>query len=95
MFRQERGCRKEDSRHHVKGLVGQRDFEEAVARAAIPSGDLMKNTLPFPELEFPPDVKIECLDGHDRLAAADKVLQGSKKRWVVELYVDGKSLRAL
>jgi hypothetical protein len=95
MFRQERGCRKEDSCHHVKGLVSQHSLEEAVARAAISSGDLMQGTGPFAELEFPPDVKIECLDGHDILAAADKVLQGSKKRWNVDLYLDGMSLPTL
>ena len=36
MFRQERGCRKEDSRHHVKALIPQQALEAAVARASIP-----------------------------------------------------------
>ncbi|OAQ60878.1 hypothetical protein VFPPC_01919 [Pochonia chlamydosporia 170] len=88
MFRQERGCRKEDSRHHVKALIPQQVLEAAVARASIPSSSLMRDALPYPELEFPTGVKIECLEGHDRLAAADKVLQGSKKRWIVDLYLD-------
>ncbi|KID60053.1 hypothetical protein MBR_10470, partial [Metarhizium brunneum ARSEF 3297] len=91
MFRQERGCRKEDSRHHVKALIPQQVLEAAVARASIPSSSLMRDALPYPELEFPTGVKIECLEGHDRLAAADKVLQGSKKRWTVDLYLDDLS----
>ncbi|KID94655.1 hypothetical protein MAJ_09375, partial [Metarhizium majus ARSEF 297] len=91
MFRQERGCRKEDSRHHVKALIPQQALEAAVARASIPSSGLMTDNLPYAELEFPTGFKIECLEGHDRLAAADKVLQGSKKRWIVDLYLDDLS----
>ena len=90
MFRQEHGCRKEDSRHHVKALVSQHVLEDALARSTIPSGTPLADTFPYPELEFPPGVYIECLEGHDRLAAADKVLQGSKKRWIVDLYLDSK-----
>ncbi|KID94309.1 hypothetical protein MAJ_09743, partial [Metarhizium majus ARSEF 297] len=80
MFRQERGCRKEDSRHHVKALIPQQALEAAVARASIPSSGLMTDNLPYAELEFPTGFKIECLEGHDRLAAADKVLQGFNER---------------
>lgn len=91
VFRQEHGCRKEDNRHHVKALISQQVLEAAVICASIPSERLMADTLPYPELEFPPGIKIECIEGHDRLAAADGVLQGSKKRWIVDLYVDGMS----
>ncbi|UKZ53237.1 hypothetical protein TrVGV298_007029 [Trichoderma virens] len=52
---------------------------------------LMADTLPYPRLEFPPGFKIECIEGHDRLAAANEVLQGSKKRWIVDLYLDNLS----
>jgi hypothetical protein len=89
MFIQEQGCRKEDNRHHVKALISQQVLEAAMARASIPDGALMADIIPYPQLEFPPDVKLECLEGHDRLAAADMVLQGSKKRWVVDLYLNG------
>jgi hypothetical protein len=95
MFRQERGCRKEDSRHHVKALVSQHVLEAALAHASIPSSNLMTDAVPFPELELPPAVRLECLDGHDRLAAAEQVLQGSKKRWIVDLYLDSTSLGRL
>ncbi|KJZ70775.1 hypothetical protein HIM_09825 [Hirsutella minnesotensis 3608] len=91
VFRKEHGCRQEDSRHHVKAAISRQVLEAAAARASIPSGGLMADILPYPELEFPPEIKLECLDGHDRLAAADKVLQGSKKRWVVDLYLNNLS----
>ncbi|KAK2598197.1 hypothetical protein QQS21_005674 [Conoideocrella luteorostrata] len=51
----------------------------------------MADTLPYLDLEFLPDVKIECLEGYYRLAAADKMLRGSKKRWMVDLYLDSLS----
>jgi hypothetical protein len=91
MFQQEHGCRKEDKRHHVKALISQQELEAAILRALIPSERLMANDVPYPELEFPPGVKIECLEGHDLLVAADRKLQGAKKRWIVDLYLDGAS----
>jgi hypothetical protein len=91
MFKQETGCRQEDSRHHAKALISQHVLEAAVACASITSRSLMADNLPYPELEFPPDVMIECLEGHDRLAAAEAVLRGSRKRWTVDLYLDGAS----
>lgn len=89
IFRQEQGCRKEDNRHHVKALISQQVLKAAIDSAEIPIERLIADDLPYPELEFPAGVKIECIEGHDRLAAADRVLQGSKKRWVVDLYIDG------
>lgn len=91
MFQQEHSCRKENKRHHVKALIGQQELKAAVLHASIPSERLIANDIPYPELEFPPDVKIECLEGHDLLIAANKKLQGAKKRWIVDLYLNGAS----
>ncbi|KAL7928065.1 hypothetical protein V8C35DRAFT_319050 [Trichoderma chlorosporum] len=38
------------------------------------------NKLLYLELELPLEVKIECIKGHNRLSAAENVLQGIKKR---------------
>lgn len=91
MFDQEHGCRKEDERHHVKALISQQELEAAVLRASISSERLKADVVPYPELEFPTHVNIECLEGHDLLVAADKKLQGLNKRWIVDLYLDGAS----
>lgn len=91
MFRQENGCRKEDNRHHVKALISPQMLEAAITQAGISRETLMSDTLPFRELEFDPGIRIECIEGHDRLAAADKVLYGAKTRWIVDLYLDGAS----
>lgn len=93
IFRQEHGCRKEDIRHHVKALIDPQVLEAAMTRASISVERLVGDTLPYPELELPLGVTVECVEGHDRLAAADKVLQGSKKRWVVDLYLNGAFCR--
>lgn len=71
MFHQEHGCRKEDEHHHVKALISQQELEAALLRASISSERLMASAIPYPELEFPTHVKMECLEGHDLLVAAD------------------------
>ncbi|KAM0742711.1 hypothetical protein ACQRIT_002888 [Beauveria bassiana] len=86
MFRQENGCRKEDSRHHAKAVISPQMLEAALRNAGISGEKLMSDALPFYELEFDPGIQIECIEGHDRLAAADNVLYGSKTRWIVDLY---------
>ncbi|KAM3474863.1 hypothetical protein MY5147_004063 [Beauveria neobassiana] len=86
MFRQENGCRKEDSRHHAKAVISPQMLEAALRNAGISGEKLMSDALPFYELEFDPGLQIECIEGHDRLAAADNVLYGSKTRWIVDLY---------
>ncbi|KAM3563318.1 hypothetical protein ARSEF4850_002385 [Beauveria asiatica] len=86
MFRQENGCRKEDSRHHAKAVISPQMLEAALLNAGISGEKLMSDALPFYELEFDPGIQIECIEGHDRLAAADNVLYGSKTRWIVDLY---------
>lgn len=91
IFRQEGGCRKEDHRHHARALIRQEDLEAAMLRSSVSREMLMADALPYPELEFPPGVKIKCIEGHDRLAAAEKVLPGSNKRWIVDLYLDSMS----
>ncbi|KAM4063620.1 hypothetical protein HRG_011295 [Hirsutella rhossiliensis] len=42
-------------------------------------------------LDLPPEVKLECVQGCDRLTAADDVLDGANKRWVVDLFLDDLS----
>ncbi|PMB67544.1 hypothetical protein BM221_007214 [Beauveria bassiana] len=88
MFRQENGCRKEDSRHHAKAVISPQMLEAALRNAGISGEKLMSDALPFYELEFDPGIQIECIEGHDRLAAADNVLYGSKTRWIVDLYLN-------
>ncbi|KAM3537313.1 hypothetical protein ARSEF1564_009766 [Beauveria bassiana] len=88
IFRQENGCRKEDSRHHAKAVISPQMLEAALRIAGISGEKLMSDALPFYKLEFDPGIQIKCIEGHDRLAAADNVLYGSKTRWIVDLYLN-------
>lgn len=91
IFQEERGCRQEDSRHHAKALISQRDLE-AVALTQISMASLLADTLPYPKLDLPPGIVLECLQGCDRVAAANEVRQWSDQRWVVDLFMDGESV---
>lgn len=80
MFVQEQGCRQEDTRHHAKALISQKVLEAAVACSSITTGSLMADTIPYPELDLPPGTRVECLQGYNRLTAAEVVLRGPKQR---------------
>lgn len=91
IFLEERGCRREDYRHHAIAIVSQGDLERALATTQTPAASLTADTIPYPQLDFPEGCKLKCLQGCDRLAVADDILIGENKRWVVDLFVDGKS----
>ncbi|KZL65378.1 hypothetical protein CT0861_10703 [Colletotrichum tofieldiae] len=91
LYREEHGCRKEDNRHHAKATISQHDFEAALLNAGISASRLQSDALPYPALELPPGVQLECLQGSDRIMAADEVFDGTNKHWIVDLYLDDLS----
>ena len=91
IFREERGCRQEDVRHHAKAIISPQDLEAALAGTDLTAARLAADTLPYPRLDLPPSIKLECVQGCDRLSAADEVLEGANTRWVVDLFLDGAS----
>ncbi|KAH7119294.1 hypothetical protein EDB81DRAFT_701221 [Dactylonectria macrodidyma] len=91
LYREEHGCRQEDNRHHAKATISQHDFEIALTNAGISASRLQNDALPYPRLELPPGVQLECLQGADRIMAADEVFDGTNKRWIVDLYLDDLS----
>ncbi|KAK1712146.1 hypothetical protein BDP67DRAFT_405004, partial [Colletotrichum lupini] len=97
LYREEHGCRQEDHRHHAKAIISQSDLEAALTKAGITASRLQGDALPYPVLGLPPGVQLECLQGSDRIMAADEVFDGSNKHWTVDLYLDDLSddLRAL
>lgn len=90
IFEEERGCRQEDSRHHAKAIVSRQVLQAALKKSNVSQDDLLADRLPFPQLLLPGGIRLECIQGHDRLTAADKFLRG-EKRWVVDLFLDGSS----
>ncbi|KDN65750.1 putative conserved hypothetical protein [Colletotrichum sublineola] len=91
LYREEHGCRQEDNRHHAKATISQDDFALALANAGISAERLQSDALPYSRLEFPPEVQLECLQGTDRIMAADEVFDGMNKRWIVDLFLDDLS----
>ncbi|WQF84245.1 hypothetical protein CDEST_09259 [Colletotrichum destructivum] len=91
LYREEHGCRKEDNRHHAKATISQHDFEAALLNAGISASRLQGDALPYPALELPPGVQLECLQGSDRIMAADEVFDDTNKHWIVDLYLDDLS----
>lgn len=89
IFQEERGCRQEDSRHHAKATISSDVFQQALASANVSMERLREDNLPFVKLDIPQGVILECLQGLDRMSAADEVFSGSRKRWVVDLYSNG------
>ncbi|KDN68704.1 putative conserved hypothetical protein [Colletotrichum sublineola] len=91
LYREEHGCRREDNRHHAKAIISQHDFNVALLNAGVSATRLQSDALPYPRLEIPPGVQLECLQGSDRIMAADEVFDGSNKHWIVDLYLDDLS----
>ena len=74
-------------RNHVPAVIRQQDLHKAVRAAGIPAETLLSNT--YPELEFPPGYRLECLHGRYRLRAGADILPPGEKRWTVDLYLAG------
>ncbi|KAK1656994.1 hypothetical protein BDP55DRAFT_43322 [Colletotrichum godetiae] len=91
LYREEHGCRQEDHRHHAKATISQFDLEAALTNAGITASRLQSDALPYPVLGLPPGVQLECLQGSDRIMAADDVFDGADKHWTVDLYLDDLS----
>ncbi|KAK2051942.1 hypothetical protein LY76DRAFT_527608, partial [Colletotrichum caudatum] len=91
LYREERGCRREDNRHHAKAIISQHDFDVALLNAGVSATRLQSDALPYPRLEIPPGVQLECLQGSDRIMAADEVFDEPNKHWIVDLYLDDLS----
>ncbi|KAF4881244.1 hypothetical protein CGCFRS4_v015754 [Colletotrichum fructicola] len=91
LYREEHGCRQEDHSHHAKAIISQSDFDAAILQAEISVSRLQSDALPYPVLRLPPGVQLECLQGSDRIVAADEVFEGTNKHWIVDLYLDDLS----
>ncbi|KAL7784942.1 hypothetical protein V8C37DRAFT_394986 [Trichoderma ceciliae] len=64
LFRQEHGCRKEDSRHHVKALINPQDLEVAMVHSSVSCEMLMEDTLYLDSMSCP--ATLSCLPNWSR-----------------------------
>ncbi|KAM3519857.1 hypothetical protein MY4038_009646, partial [Beauveria bassiana] len=92
LFREELESCQAGGKYRAKVLIRQEDLEKALNRSEISIASLIASSFPHPKLEIPSTTTLECLQGHDRLAAAEEVLEGSQKRWDVDLFLDDLSV---
>lgn len=83
-------CDRADTRNHAIATIDQDSLDAALIKSGLTIEKLAANTAgEYPELHLPPDLRLQCLHGVDRLAAARRVLRPGDQRWVVDLYLTG------
>ncbi|KAM3522463.1 hypothetical protein MY4038_008610 [Beauveria bassiana] len=92
LFREELESCQAGGKYRAKVLIRQEDLEKALNRSEISIASLIASLFPHPKLEIPSTITLECLQGHDRLVAAEEVLEGSQKRWDVDIFLDDLSV---
>jgi len=90
LFRGEGGCRRLDLRNHIPAVISQARLEAAIVASGTSAARLLEDARDsYPELDFPPGYRLECLHGRHRILAAAQVLPVEDKRWTVDLYLEG------
>jgi hypothetical protein len=78
--------------HRISATVDQKCLENAVqlSPAKTSLATLLKNPRGIPpDLIFPPNYRLKCLQGRSRVEAAKQVLPPEKRFWGVDLYLEG------
>lgn len=85
-------CDRTDIINHAIATIDQDTLDQALARSGLTLEELSATSAGgYPELHLPPGLRLQCLHGADRLAAASQVLRPEDQRWVVDLYLTGDS----
>ncbi|TAQ83758.1 hypothetical protein B7494_g7918 [Chlorociboria aeruginascens] len=89
LFRGEGGCRRLDLRNHIPAVISQPQLEAAIEASRTSAERLLEDARDnYPELDFPPGYRLECLHGRHRTPAAAQVLPLEDRRWTVDLYLE-------
>ena len=81
-----------DVSNRIPAIIHERQLHEALGLSGVSAETLLSDAEGnFVELEFPPGFRLECLRGRHRAKAADEFLDSQDKRWVVDLFLAGKS----
>jgi Protein of unknown function (DUF3723) len=82
------GCDRLDEDHRIPAIVSKTVLSDALKKSNISEDTLLNNDEP-PRLRFDDRVRLTCLRGRHRIAAADEFLLPGDKLWVVDLFDDG------
>jgi hypothetical protein len=81
-------CRRLEPNHYVPAVISEEILNTALQKAGISQANLLTKDEP-PQLCLDNSIKLTCLHGKHRLAAADEFLLPGDKWWVVDLYKEG------
>lgn len=88
-------CDRAETRNHVIATIDQCSLDQALTISALRREMLAADIKGrYPELNLPPGLRLQCLHGVDRLAAARRALRPDDRRWVVDLYLSGTLYQA-
>jgi hypothetical protein len=85
------GCLRLEPKNHIPAIIDQRALDAAIEMLkGVDQNSLLNNPKPLPpELTFPADISIECLQGHLRVEAGKDFLARKDWWWTVDLYLKG------
>jgi hypothetical protein len=79
-------------KHHIPALIDQRQIDDAIRTSERVDQKCRLDSpksLP-PEVKFPADFSVECLQGRLRVEAGKEVMARQDGWWTVDLYLKGK-----
>lgn len=86
------GCYRLDVQNHVTAVVTRRHLKRARRAAQVTADELLSNRAEkYPYLSFSSG-QVHCLHGQHRLKAAEETLAPSERWWIVDLYLDGRTV---
>lgn len=89
-------CQRLDPANKIPVLISQQSLDTITRLSNITLKQLVENTQEdLPLLEMSPNIYLECLDGESRIEAAKEVLPRDDAWWVVDLYIDGRSVSSI
>lgn len=89
LLEEENCSRRDNARYHAMALISPSILAESLRISGLDESNLKFTSAPYPRLELPDGIKLDCLHGSGRLAAANRLLSGPDKWWVIDLLLDG------
>jgi len=83
------GCVPGELLNHIPAIISESQLHEVLRFSGKSRDQLLFNSGSYVQLELPPGLRLKCLRGLHRVRAADEVLRGTDKRWIVDFYLAG------
>jgi hypothetical protein len=83
------GCHQCDRRNRVNAVLDEPNLHNAVQLSRTSLNALLSaGPSEWPQLTFPPNFRLTCLNGQHRIQAGKEYLAPDAKWWIVDLYLD-------